>query len=148
MLEIQNKNKKNTQWKLPYLSTLSAFFTMWSLFTWLCFIPASLEMKQWEWEVADEVCDLCLTCCRAGRFVMTKQRTEEWGQMCFRLRQPNDAPRLGNFRQVTSTHSFTTVWKLRVLQPLVDHYDSLESDLLTCPTPTAAIKGHVNFTLL
>lgn len=66
-----------------------------SLFTRLCFIQSSLEMKKWEWGEEDEVYDPCLTHCSAGRFVVIKQRTEEQEQMCFRLRQLNDAQDCG-----------------------------------------------------
>lgn len=67
----------------------------------------------------------------------------------FQLKAAKRCPKtLGNVGQVISTQHFVTVSELSVLQPLDDHLDSSEADLLTCQTPTTAIKGRVNFALL
>ena len=67
----------------------------------------------------------------------------------FQIKAAERCPKtVGDVGQVTSTQHFITVSKLGVLQPLDDHLDSSESDLLTCQAPTTAIKGRVNFALL
>lgn len=67
----------------------------------------------------------------------------------FQIKAAKRCPKtVGNVGQVTSTQHFITVSKQSVLQPRDDHLDSSESDVLTCQTPTRAIKGHVNFALL